>query len=157
VNSFAASSIVSPSRYGQGYHAWRCPGATSGSKNVCISTYRAAASGRARSRRALNLESGPRDRHRPSFDAAVPVDALLERHAPQQSVDVNGHFLFDQSINVHRPRPDSKGLRRAGDTLVRTEFVKIVVARRMSLGCKRPINLIKMARQKGFSQQPPTL
>src|SRR5262245_17309879 len=93
-NSFVASSIVSPSLYGHGYHAWRCPGAASGSKNVCISTYRAAASGRARSRRALNLESGPRDSHRPSFDAAVPVDALLERNDPQQSVDVQDHFMF---------------------------------------------------------------
>src|SRR6516162_4999349 len=108
---------------------------------------------------STHLESGPRDRHRPSFDAAVPVDALLERHAPQQSVDVNGHFLFDQSINVDRPRPDSKGLRRAGDALVRTEFVEIVVARRMSLGCKQPtsIHIASFRRRDSLRQLPPLL
>jgi hypothetical protein len=74
----------------------------------------------------------------------MAIEALLERHAAQEIVDVQGQGLLDQAVERHLPGPECQRLRRPADLLVRVELVKIVVASREALVGQRPIALVAL-------------
>ncbi|ABA48737.1 hypothetical protein BURPS1710b_3740 [Burkholderia pseudomallei 1710b] len=75
-------------------------------------------------------KADPRNHHRPAFDAAQPVHALLERRELQQRVDVVHLRVPDFSFDRHAPRmrPQRAGTAR-GIALVGAEFVEVVIGR----------------------------
>src|ERR671918_1856145 len=77
--------------------------------------------------------------HRPGLDAAMPVEALLEGHAPNELVRIEGELLLDHAVDDHAPGLDWKRLRRARDLLVRAELVEVVVAGRPALLGERTV------------------
>ena len=83
-------------------------------------------------------EAGPRHDHRPGLDAAVAVDALLQRERPDEVVHVVGARLGDQAGHLDRPGVGRNGLDVAPHVLERGELVKVGVPRRLGLGRQRP-------------------
>jgi hypothetical protein len=48
-------------------------------------------------------DADPRDHHRPPFDAAHAVDALLERMRLDEVLESVGRGLADETVDLHRP------------------------------------------------------
>ena len=80
------------------------------------------------------LEAGPGHHHRPGLDAAQPIGPLLERHQPQQLVDVEAARVVHHAVDLQHPGPLRQLLRRAVDALVGAELVEVVVGRGVALG-----------------------
>ena len=57
----------------------------------------------------------------------MAVDAFLERHLPEQIVDVQRLLPLDHAVQGHGPRAELERLRRLPDLLVRAELVEVVV------------------------------
>jgi hypothetical protein len=74
----------------------------------------------------------------------MPVQALLERHARQQVVDVQHLLLLDHPVQGQGPGPQPKALGRLPDLLVRAELVKIVVGRDQTLVGKPPVEIVAL-------------
>jgi hypothetical protein len=85
-------------------------------------------------------EAGPRHLHRPGFDAAEAVEALLERRDLEQVVEAEGARRLDQAGDLDRPRLGERVA--AGQlpdaALVGGELVEVVVAGGGLLGGQVP-------------------
>src|SRR5436189_972650 len=69
----------------------------------------------------------PRDHHRPSFNAAMAIDALFERREFHQRIDVDDLRLLDFAFDPDRPRTrlEGAGILR-GIILISPELVVVV-------------------------------
>ena len=74
-----------------------------------------------------------------ALDAAVAVEAFLQRHLRQQVVDGDGHRLLDQPVELDRPGPDLQRLRLLPDLLEGAELVVVVVGGGEVLRRERPV------------------
>ena len=66
---------------------------------------------------SLERETRPRHHHRPGLDAAMTVDALLERHLGKQVIDRDGRGFLNFAVDHDRPWANWQRLRRVGDAL----------------------------------------
>ena len=80
----------------------------------------------------LQRKAGPGNGHRPGFDAAMAIEALLEPYRLDQRVDVDGLFLLDEAVELDRP--GSRLQRARIEALVGAELIEIVVGEIVFLG-----------------------
>ena len=72
--------------------------------------------------------TNPRDHHRPAFDAAQAVNALLHGAPLHHIFEVKTGWLFNQTFDLNRPRCRFQGVGCArGVGLVHAKLVKVVV------------------------------
>jgi hypothetical protein len=76
----------------------------------------------------VERKAGPGNDGAPAFDAAHPVDALLERRPLQDVVDGEGPGRPDLALDADRPRPGAQAVGVAGRAvLVGPELVEVAV------------------------------
>ncbi len=83
----------------------------------------------------VQRKADPRHHHRPGFDAAHPVDTLLQRKASGQIVMIESDRFSHLTVDLQRPGIGFHAARVSGGIgFVEAKLIEVVVARNLILG-----------------------